>query len=217
MQDQVNKLSSLGLITAAFKGKDKETDDLIEAGKVDIIYASPESLVGDSRWRQTLQKLHVTAVVVDEFHTVATWGGLEAEKEEKVFRRWFRHIGEIRSYFPEASVLALSATCTNTIKKRVTEVLGLKEYEYITVSPNQENIKYIVKKVEQNIESSLVWIVDAISEMKENFPRTIIYLLEKAVRNLSYDRVEDTLDSSSDSDTLSYEYESGDDDLTEMN
>ncbi|XP_062596171.1 ATP-dependent DNA helicase Q1-like [Saccostrea cucullata] len=140
VQDQVNKHSSLGLITAAFKGKDKETDDLKEAGKIDIIYASPESLVGDSRWRQTLQKLHVTAVVVDEFHTVATWGGLGAEKEEKVFRRWFRHIGEIRSYFPEASVLALSAT-----------------------------------------------------------------LLEKAVRNLSYDRVEDTFDSSCDSDTLSIE------------
>ncbi|XP_062613349.1 ATP-dependent DNA helicase RecQ-like [Saccostrea cucullata] len=102
MQDQVNKLSSLGLITAAFKGKDKETDDLIEAGKVDIICASPESLVGDSRWRQTLQKLHVTAI------------------------------------------------------------------------------------------------------------------LEKAARNLSFDSVEDILDSSSDSDTLSYEYDSGDDDLNEM-
>ena len=33
------------------KGKDNETDELIEAGEVDIIYTSPESLVGDSHWK----------------------------------------------------------------------------------------------------------------------------------------------------------------------
>ena len=55
------------------KGKDKETDELIEVGEVDIIYASPESLVGDSHWRSTIQRLNVTAIVVDEFHTIATW------------------------------------------------------------------------------------------------------------------------------------------------
>jgi superfamily II DNA helicase RecQ len=54
-------------------GTDKETDELIEAGKVDIIYASPESLVGDSQWRSTIQRLNVIAIVVDEFHTVVTW------------------------------------------------------------------------------------------------------------------------------------------------
>ncbi|XP_056016380.1 ATP-dependent DNA helicase RecQ-like [Ostrea edulis] len=175
MQDQVRKLTSIGLVTAAFKGTDKETDELIQAGKVDIIYASPESLVGDSQWRSTIQRLNVTVIVVDEFHTVVTWGGLEADKEDKVFRKWFRRVGEIRSYFPEASLLALSATCTKTIKKRVIEVLGLKDYTNITVSPNKENIKYIVKKVDPNIESSLLWILDSFRDLKKEFPRTIFY------------------------------------------
>lgn len=92
-----------------------------------------------------------------------------------MFRKWFRRVGEIRSYFPEASLLALSATCTKTIKKRVIEVLGLKDYTNITVSPNKENIKYIVKKVDPNIESSLLWILDSFRDLKKEFPRTIFY------------------------------------------
>ena len=70
-------------------------------------------------------------------------GGLEADEEGKVFKKCFRHLGEIRSLYPGASLLALSATCTKTIKRRVTDVLGLKNYmyEFITVSPNKTNIK----------------------------------------------------------------------------
>ena len=55
------------------KGKYKQTHELIEGGKIGIIYASPESLVGDSHWRSTIQRLNVTTIVVDEFHTIATW------------------------------------------------------------------------------------------------------------------------------------------------
>ena len=55
------------------KCKDKKTDKLIKGGDVDIIYASPESLVGDSHRRSTIHRLNVTAIVVDEFHTIATW------------------------------------------------------------------------------------------------------------------------------------------------
>jgi superfamily II DNA helicase RecQ len=41
--------------------------------RVDLIYASPETLVGDPAWRASLTKLNVTAIVIDEFHTIATW------------------------------------------------------------------------------------------------------------------------------------------------
>ena len=102
-------------------------------------------------------------------------GGLEADEQGKVFRKWFCHLGEIRSLYPGASLLALSATCSKTIKRRVTDVLGLKDYEFITVSPNKTNIKYIVKNVDPQIESSMIWILDIIRQMKENFPCTIIY------------------------------------------
>lgn len=40
---------------------------------MDIIYASPETLVGDAEWRASIQKLLVSVLVIDEFHTIATW------------------------------------------------------------------------------------------------------------------------------------------------
>lgn len=45
--------------------------------------------------------------------------------EDDAFRKWFRHLGELRAMFPNAVLLALSATCTKTIKKRVLNVLGI--------------------------------------------------------------------------------------------
>jgi superfamily II DNA helicase RecQ len=45
----------------------------IKMGEVDIVYASPETLVGESDWREQFQTLKVDVIVVDEFHTIATW------------------------------------------------------------------------------------------------------------------------------------------------
>lgn len=48
-------------------------DELINRGEFDILFASPESLVGDSKFRQLLQNFNVGMIVIDEFHTIATW------------------------------------------------------------------------------------------------------------------------------------------------
>lgn len=45
----------------------------IKEGKVDIIYASLETLVGDPEWRASIQNLPMSVLVIDEFHTIATW------------------------------------------------------------------------------------------------------------------------------------------------
>lgn len=45
--------------------------------------------------------------------------------EDDAFRKWFRHLGELRSMFPNAVLLALSAICTKTIEKRVLNVFGI--------------------------------------------------------------------------------------------
>lgn len=68
--------------------------------------------------------------------------------EDDAFRKWFRHLGELRSMFPNAVLLALSATCTKTIEKRVLNVLGIdkKNVKFFRLSPNKENIKFVVKK-----------------------------------------------------------------------
>ena len=86
-------------------------------------------------------------------------------------------MGELRSLFPSASVLALSATCTNKIRKRVMKVLNLveKETTIISISPNKPNIKLAVKKCDNHVESAMYWLIDALGNLKETFPRTLIY------------------------------------------
>ena len=42
-------------------------------GKFDYLFASPEYLVGDKKFRATLKTFDVSTIVVDEFHTISTW------------------------------------------------------------------------------------------------------------------------------------------------
>lgn len=56
-----------------FSGASKEVDEMIAKGDVDIVFASPEALVGDKDWRSIIQEFAVSLIVIDEFHTVATW------------------------------------------------------------------------------------------------------------------------------------------------
>ncbi|XP_069109470.1 bifunctional 3'-5' exonuclease/ATP-dependent helicase WRN-like [Argopecten irradians] len=176
MQDQVKRLATISCVTAAYKGDSSETDDLIREGKIDIIFASPETLVGDRHWRNDLEKLNVCAIVVDEFHTILSWGGLADEEEKSVFRKWFRHIGELRSLFPTAPVLALSATCTKAVKKRVMSVLNFDDKtRFMFISPNKENIKFVVHRTANDAEAAIFWLVEALAKFENAFPKIIVY------------------------------------------
>ena len=79
MQDQVKKLSSLGL-KAAFVGPEQDPTILqdIEQGKFTYVYLSPESALTTERWRNTLEseiyQENLIGVAVDEVHCVTEWG-----------------------------------------------------------------------------------------------------------------------------------------------
>lgn len=78
----------------------------------------------------------------------------------------------LRGYFPSASVLALSATCTHKICRRVRKVLNLKDdATEIRLSPDKPNIKMVVKKIPNSVDLGMAWIIDQL----DSFPRTIIY------------------------------------------
>ena len=54
-------------------GSSIESDEKIKNGEIDIIFASPETLVGDPLWRTQFQQLSVGVIGIDEFHTITTW------------------------------------------------------------------------------------------------------------------------------------------------
>ncbi|XP_069134561.1 bifunctional 3'-5' exonuclease/ATP-dependent helicase WRN-like [Argopecten irradians] len=174
MQDQVQKMSEIPEFRAAYAGSSTATDVKIRDGEVDLIYASPEVLVGDQDWRESLRKLDVDLIVIDKFHTIATWGEDEDVSQKTAFRKWFSYLGELRPLCPNATLLALSATCTVKIRNRVTKFLNLNPNE-IMISPNKENIKIVAAKVVNDIEEAMLWITDGVADMGQNFPKTLIY------------------------------------------
>ena len=78
MEDQVRWLRSLGF-KAAFVGESSRTDRCILdcEGDLDFLYGSPESLVGDVKFRDMLGKefyrKNAVVIVCDEVHTVVDW------------------------------------------------------------------------------------------------------------------------------------------------
>lgn len=76
MRDQVAYLTECG-VRASMIGTSESTDKEIKAGKFNIVFGSPEVLVGQKKWRLELQegvfRDRVVAIVADEVHTVVQW------------------------------------------------------------------------------------------------------------------------------------------------
>ena len=78
MKDQVCSLSLLGVSATSLSDISSAADiKKVENGEFSIVYGSPESWLGDIRWRRMLAsetyKSHVRAVAVDEAHVICHW------------------------------------------------------------------------------------------------------------------------------------------------
>ncbi|XP_062606686.1 ATP-dependent DNA helicase RecQ-like [Saccostrea cucullata] len=120
-----------------------------------------------------------------------TGGDDDAQNGKKAFRRWFGELGELRSLFPSAPLMALSATCTQKIQRGVIKALALNHHTYVYKFPDKRNIKYSVKKVPGDIDMAWTWLVDGLMELRALFPKTLIYC--KSISDVAkiYDYIND--------------------------
>ncbi len=74
MREQTEFLRSLGF-TSNYIGESVETDECIAQGQVQFVFSSPESAVGNEKWRSMLINTSSAfrLTVVDEAHTVIHW------------------------------------------------------------------------------------------------------------------------------------------------
>ena len=78
MKDQVRRLSLLGISATSLSDISSAAEiKKVESGEFSIVYGSPESWLGDIRWRRMLAsetyKSCVRAVAVDEAHVICHW------------------------------------------------------------------------------------------------------------------------------------------------
>ena len=79
MEDQVGFLKSIGIM-AEFVGDDQKDEDakkMVEQGKCQIVYGSPEAFLSSKRWRAMLSsdiyRERLRLVAIDEAHCISHW------------------------------------------------------------------------------------------------------------------------------------------------
>ena len=62
---------------AVYKDQSEEVLKTIEEGSINVIYASPESMLGIERWRKILSSEvfveNCVGIIVDEAHCISKW------------------------------------------------------------------------------------------------------------------------------------------------
>lgn len=145
MKDQVDNLRSKGIMAGELNhGQRKSQSELVltrcKLGKIKILYMSPEKLRSPSMegwWNE----LNVTMIVVDEAHCISQWG--------YDFRPSYLLISKLRERFPDAPVLALTASATPEVAEDIMDKLQFRRKDKVfRLSFTRKNISYIVRKCE---------------------------------------------------------------------
>jgi ATP-dependent DNA helicase RecQ len=144
MNDQVKNLRDKGIsavaISAALHHKEVETAlNNAVMGHVQFLYVSPERLQNQT-FQNHLSHLPITLIAVDEAHCISQWG--------YDFRPSYLKVSELREYFPEVPIIALTASATSEVVQDIQLKLEFKNGQVFRQSFTRKNLRYVVQKEE---------------------------------------------------------------------
>ena len=156
MKDQVQQLDQVG-IPAVYLNSSlsaeayRQQSDKVRRMEVKLVYAAPETLL-TPRFLELVSGLRVDCLTIDEAHCISEWG--------HDFRPEYRRVAEVRSYFPQAVILALTATATARVRLDIKNALGLSQVQefvagfdrpnlHLAVAPKIEGRKQLLEFVER--------------------------------------------------------------------
>lgn len=122
MQDQVQALIANGIPAVAINSNRSEIDnradiDAAVAGRIKMVYLSPERLLADiGSW---LTRLNISLFAIDEAHCISQWG--------HDFRPVYTQLIILKSSFPNTPVMALTATADRVTRDDIARQLNLRE------------------------------------------------------------------------------------------
>ncbi len=141
MKDQVDALKSKGIraefinSTMTYPAVRSVQSDAYR-GHLDILYVAPERLVIPS-FNDFLHELQLSLIAIDEAHCISEWG--------HDFRPDYRNLQTLRNDFPNAPMIALTATATEKVREDILYQLRITGATRFVASFNRPNLTYRVK------------------------------------------------------------------------
>lgn len=157
MKDQVDNLMARGikatyLHSGLSRSEHRLAMDRCRLGRAKLLYLSPEKLQSKNFIEQ-LRLMEVSLIVVDEAHCISQWG--------YDFRPPYLRISSLRDIFPQAPVLALTASATPEVADDIMNVLRFRERNMFALSFARHNLSYIVRYCDHK-EQKVIDILNAV-------------------------------------------------------
>ncbi len=136
MKDQVEQLTESG-VAAVFLNSSlppaeyRRNVEQIKQNKIKIVYLAPEALL-KPKILAMLSSVKLDCIAIDEAHCISAWG--------HDFRPEYRQLVEVRSRFPDAACIALTATATPRVREDIKQSLRFDASSEFIASFNRENL-----------------------------------------------------------------------------
>lgn len=140
MKDQADDLNARGIPAAAYHSSLEYRERCrIEAdmknGSLRLLFVSPEKCM-QAHFLASLKSAPVRLIAIDEAHCISEWG--------HNFRPEYRQLAQVKKNFPDAPVVALTATAVPEVRKDICQQLGLVQVREFIGSFNRKNLRYRV-------------------------------------------------------------------------
>jgi ATP-dependent DNA helicase RecQ len=159
MQDQVDRLTTSGIPAAFFNsslsgaGRAQRAEAAL-SGRLKLLYVAPEGLLSPTflpLLDEIQQRVGLSLLAVDEAHCVSEWG--------HDFRPEYCQLGQLRARYPQAPMLALTATATERVREDILTQLRLREPYIHIASFNRPNLYYEVRQKTRDSYRELLHLV----------------------------------------------------------
>lgn len=159
IHDQVQGLRARGVDARMLnsdidKDERRETLAALGAGKVSVVYSTPEFLAKSkvllSKLQQVWKANRFRLIAVDEAHCCSQWG--------HEFRPDYLKLKILRENFPTVPILALTATATESVQRDVESQLGIRGCLLLRGRYNRPNLYYAVALKPEKKEDELTWL-----------------------------------------------------------
>ena len=140
MEDQVAALRLAGVAADTINSSRERADNVaawrrVAAGETRLLYLAPERLMTE-RMLAALARLPVRLIAIDEAHCISQWG--------PAFRPEYEALTRLRPLFPEAPIIALTATADAVTRDDIADKLFAGNADVFVAGFDRPNINLAV-------------------------------------------------------------------------